>query len=165
MQEDFKNGSIFPQVVIGVEDDIAKYENWEPGMEVGSSAFEQTGIVIIDGIQRSNIYFLNYDGNEETDIRVEFWIANDSVQLLYRMLVLNTGQTPWNTRRQVEVVFGNLIKTIKNSIFERYPELNGKIEIVGIDDGRKRTRAGVYPENSVVELYLGFNTRNVKINF
>lgn len=164
MQEDFINGSIFPQVVVGIEDNVEIYEKMKLGQEIDTSVFTGKDIVIIDGIQRSNIYFSNFEGNEDKEIRVEFWIAEDSVQLLYRMLVLNTGQTPWNTRRQVEVVFGNLSKNIRENIFVEYPDLKDKVFITKIDDGKKRTQAGIYPENSIVELYLGFNTRNVKIN-
>ena len=39
-------------------------------------------ISIIDGMQRSNIYFNNYKGNESKSIRVEFWISNKTVKLL-----------------------------------------------------------------------------------
>ena len=116
MQEDFVNGAIFPQVVIGIEGELAIYEKLEPGQELSTAYFEKDKVSIIDGMQRSYIYFNNYEGNERRTIRVEFWIAEDGIQLLYRMLVLNTGQTPWNTRRQVEVVFGNLLSKIEETI-------------------------------------------------
>lgn len=115
-------------------------------------------------MQRSNIYFKNFEGNENRKIRVEFWVAENSEKLLYRMLVLNTGQTPWNTRRQIEVIYGNLSRNIERELYNNYPELKEKIDIYGIDDGKYRTQAGKYHKSSVIELYLGFNIRNVKIN-
>lgn len=57
------------------------------------------------------------------------------------MLVLNTGQTPWNTRRQVEVIYGNLSKNIEDELYNQYPELFDKVDIYGIDDGKRRTQA------------------------
>ena len=164
MQEDFVNGAIFPQVVIGIEGELAIYEKLEPGQELSTAYFVKDKVSIIDGMQRSYIYFNNYEGNERRTIRVEFWIAEDGIQLLYRMLVLNTGQTPWNTRRQVEVVFGNLLSKIEETIQKNYVEMADKIQFIGVDDQKRRTKAGVYPKNSIVELYLGFSTRSVKTN-
>lgn len=164
MKEDFSKGAIFPQVVIGIECDIEPFLQMEIGKDYDVNKFLKSDISIIDGMQRSNVYFESYKGNENREIRVEFWIAKSSIQLLYRMLVLNTGQTPWNTRRQIEVIYSNLAKSIEKELFENYPELKTKIEILGIDDNRIRRSAGKYHKVAVIETYLGFNTRSVKIN-
>lgn len=165
MQEDFCRGAIFPQVVLGIQKDFDFCKELKEGEEYNSKdIFEGCIISIIDGMQRSNIYFKNFEGNEYRKIRVEFWVAENSEKLLYRMLVLNTGQTPWNTRRQIEVIYGNLSRNIENDLYENYPELQGMIDIYGIDDGKYRTQAGRYHKSSIIELYLGFNIRNVKIN-
>lgn len=165
MQDDFCRGTIFPQVVLGIQSSKDFINDLKVGDDYDSLViFKDCTISIIDGMQRSNIYFKNYKGNENRKIRVEFWIANNSEKLLYRMLVLNTGQTPWNTRRQIEVIYGNLSKSIEQGLYETYPELREKIELYAIDDGKRRTQAGKYHKSSVIELYLGFNIRNVKIN-
>lgn len=163
MHEDFSKGAIFPQVVIGVTQSTKEFKNFSSGMEISIDCFKGKNISIIDGMQRSNIYFSNFVGNEDREIRVEFWVADDSVQLLYRMLVLNTGQTPWNTRRQVEVVFSNLAKSIEDELHKQHPDYKEMVKIAQIDENKKRTQAGIYPLNSVIEMYLGFNTRNVKV--
>lgn len=165
MQDDFCRGAIFPQVVLGIQSNMDFCQNLKEGENYNSKeVFAGCTISIIDGMQRSNIYFKNYKGNEEKKVRVEFWIANSGEKLLYRMLVLNTGQTPWNTRRQVEVIYGNLSKNIEKELYNQYPELLNKIDIYGIDDGKRRTQAGKYHKSSVIELYLGYNIRNIKIN-
>lgn len=165
MQEDFCRGAIFPQVVLGILSDSNFCGKLQEGMEYDSKEiFSGCIISIIDGMQRSNIYFKNFEGNEDRKIRVEFWVAENSEKLLYRMLVLNTGQTPWNTRRQIEVIYGNLSRNIENELYRNYPELKDKIDIYGIDDGKYRTQAGRYHKSSIIELYLGFSIRNVKIN-
>ncbi len=165
MQDDFCRGTIFPQVVLGIQSSKNYMSDLEVGCEYNSlEIFKNCTISIIDGMQRSNIYFKNYKGNEKRKIRVEFWIADNSEKLLYRMLVLNTGQTPWNTRRQIEVIYGNLSKNIEEGLYKTYPELKNKIDIYAIDDGKRRTQAGKYHKSSIIELYLGFNIRNVKIN-
>lgn len=165
MQDDFCRGAIFPQVVLGIQSSMDFWHSLKEGEKYNSKeVFKGCTISIIDGMQRSNIYFRNYKGNEEKKIRVEFWIANNGEKLLYRMLVLNTGQTPWNTRRQVEVIYGNLSKNIEDELYNQYPELFDKVDIYGIDDGKRRTQAGKYHKSSIIELYLGYNIRNVKIN-
>lgn len=165
MQDDFCRGTIFPQVVLGIQSSKDYMNDLQVGHDYDSlEVFKDCTISIIDGMQRSNIYFKNYKGNENRKIRVEFWIADNSEKLLYRMLVLNTGQTPWNTRRQIEVIYGNLSKSIEQGLYKTYPELADKIDIYAIDDGKRRTQAGKYHKSSIIELYLGFNIRNVKIN-
>lgn len=164
MQDDFNRGAVFPQVVIGMLLKKNPFENINCGHEFTLNDIDNKCFSIIDGMQRSYIYFTNYENNEETEIRVEFWIANKSVKLLYRMMVLNTGQVPWNTRRQLEVIFSNLSNNIEEELYIKNPELKGKIEILGVDDGKKRSKSGRYNKSTIIEIYLGFNTRKVKVN-
>lgn len=168
MHEDFNKHAVFPPVVVGallggdIKAEDIKCETSEKIIEILQSLGPEN-ISIIDGMQRSNIYFSNFETNKTAEIRVEFWVANESVKLLYRMLVLNTGQVPWNTRRQVEVVFENLARNISESIIRKYPELKEKIRILSVDDNARRTQPGIIHKSNMIELYLGFNTRNVKV--
>lgn len=165
MHEDFIAGAIFPQVVIGVLLPSEQFQEIKDAREsFAPDQYGEDAFSIIDGMQRSNIYFSNYDGNEQREIRVEFWISDKTIKLLYRMLVLNTGQVPWNTRRQIEVIFSGLSRSIIERALEKNPELEGKIEIIGVDDAKRRTQAGKYHKSTMIELYLGFNTRKVKVD-
>lgn len=86
------------------------------------------------------------------------------IKLLYRMLVLNTGQVPWNTRRQLEVIFSHLSKSVMDSVKEKEPELAEKITINSIDDKKRRRQSGILNKSTLIEMYLSFNTRNVKVD-
>ena len=166
MNDDFVAGAIFPSVVIGILLNDSIYEKVKSKSVDFSDVIRQVrhnDISIIDGMQRSNIYFSNFQSCKEKKIRVEFWISNKSVKLLYRMLVLNTGQVPWNTCRQIEVIFSNLSQSIMQSVYEKYPELNNRIEIISVDDNKRRTQAGKFHKSTMIEMYMGFNTRNVKV--
>lgn len=171
MNHDFINGALFPQVVIGILLDDSQFTmiknineaDIEEDLKTILDKIDSSNVSIIDGMQRSGVYFSNIAGNETRDIRVEFWSANQSTKLLYRMLVLNTGQVPWNTRRQVEVIFESLSKSIIEELYKLYPSLVGEIEILGVDDGKRRSQ-GKYNKSSLIEMYLGFNTRKVKVN-
>ena len=172
MSDDFKKGAVFPQVVIGllVKDFIfKKFEKFDrkgDNQEIIDFilSLDKNCVSIIDGIQRTNIYFDNYIGNEERPIRVEFYVTTVITKLLYRMLVLNTGQVPWNTRRQIEVVFDNLADAISKSIYDCKPEWKDIVELMGVDENRRRTQAGKFQKSAMIQMYLGFNTRNVKVD-
>lgn len=165
MNEDFCAGAIFPSVVIGIkmEQDLFNLIKKNP-CTFDVSDCKSEDISIIDGMQRSGIYFNNFDGNEEREIRVEFWISDNTVKLLYRMLVLNTGQVPWNTRRQIEVIFSSLSDSIVTSLHSKNPALKETVEIISVDDSKRRTQAGKFHKATMIQLYLGFNTRKVKID-
>ena len=64
------------------------------------------------------------------------------------MLILNTGQVPWNLRRQIETVFSTMI----NEIISAVPEM----EVYTVDDPNRRTKGGQYHANDLIELYLAF---------
>lgn len=162
MNDDFLAGAVFPPVVLGLCLDDAAMEKVKTNFKIKD--INKAQVAIIDGMQRSFIYFNNYEACKNRTIRVEFWIASKSVKLLYRMLVLNTGQVPWNTRRQIEVVFDNLADAITKSIYERMPEWKDVVELMGVDEKRRRTQAGKFQKSAMIQMYLGFNTRNVKVD-
>jgi hypothetical protein len=164
MTDDFKREAIFPQVVLGIlcstsDMKIMKKETFH---EILKNINEKE-VSIIDGMQRSSIYFENYDENRKREIRVEFWCSDASIKLLYRMLVLNTGQVPWNTRRQLEVIFDGISNKISEQIKDIDPFLDIQLNILTIDE-IKRRKAGMFKKSSLIEMYLGFNTRKVNVD-
>lgn len=172
MSNDFINGAVFPQVVIGLlvnNDDFNKFQEYEPSGKDDEiialiKSIDKNSISIIDGMQRTNIYFENSKGHENRHIRVEFYVTTSVTKLLYRMLVLNTGQVPWNTRRQLEVIYSHLENSVKLSLKNKEPELLKTISINSIDDKKRRRQSGVYNKSTLIEMYLTFNTRNTKVN-
>lgn len=165
MNEDFIAGAIFPAVVIGIKttsEDVEKIKESATNFLIEN--YSPDRISIIDGMQRSNIYFSNFDTCKERKIRVEFWVSDRTVKLLYRMLVLNTGQVPWNTRRQIEVIYSSLSDSITKSLFEKNPEMKSSVDIMTVDDAKRRTQAGKYHKSTMIQLFLGYNTRKVKVD-
>lgn len=175
MANDFNKGAVFPQVVIGLLVDDNTFHGFDKLDCKGEDAsilniintiknVSKDCISIIDGMQRTNVYFENSMGNEDRPIRVEFYITTSVTKLLYRMLVLNTGQVPWNTRRQLEVIYSHLANSVKKSLSEKEPELSTKITINSIDDKKRRRQSGIFNKSTLIEMYLTFNTRNTKVN-
>src|SRR3546814_6860357 len=49
-------------------------------------------------------------------MRVEFWLPKNVRTMIYRMLVLNTGQVPWTLARQLSVVFAPLLHEVQDKV-------------------------------------------------
>lgn len=69
------------------------------------------------------------------------------------MLVLNTGQVPWNTRRQIEVIYEPLK-------IETESRVNG-LRLISIGDNERRSIAGEFPADKIADLFISFTSRKV----
>ncbi|MDZ4476832.1 hypothetical protein [Bacillus cereus] len=168
MIKDFKNGGVFPSVVLGLivkEEELQtlkESQNLDEDFTHIFNAYPVEDISIIDGMQRTNIYRGCLEGNEDREIRVEYWIATNINKLLYRMLVLNTGQVPWNVRRQVEVIYKPIITTIKALVEKEDAQLYSQLNFFDINDKGRRTNSGEFHKNQIVDLFLVYSLRNEK---
>lgn len=162
MVQDVRQGATLPPIVLGLTVENAVFD----GITNSISTSELDGIIstnaaenitIIDGMQRTTA-LIEARGPEidQRQLRVEFWISNSINSLIYRMLVLNTGQVPWNLRRQIEVVFSGMLREIRTNV----PE----ISVIEIDDAQRRRQAGQFHANDIIELYLVFGARKEKVD-
>ena len=156
--EDLKQGAIIPPIVIGLSTDADLNAVTEQNvMELIQRGLTEASV--IDGMQRSNALREASEQNPaiaDNLMRIEVWVANGTTGLIYRMLVLNTGQTPWDIKRQMEVIYEPLITEARNRIDGIV--LNEK------DDQRRRRGGGEYPANSIIELLIAFSSRKEKVN-
>jgi hypothetical protein len=159
LTEDLKEGAIIPPIVLGAvskPSDIDQ-EQWD-SKSVGALLKRlRPKLSIIDGMQRTTALLESSDGEGLPLVRVELWLAPSSENLIYRMLVLNTGQLPWNLRRQLEVVHRGLIDEIQE-------QLQGTVTIYKTDDRRRRTEAGEFQANDIIEMYLAFKLRKPHVD-
>lgn len=117
-------------------------------------------VSIIDGMQRTAALTeaVSVESSvNESIIRVEIWIAENVSSLVYRMLVLNTGQVPWTLGRQMTVVYQPLLNEIRNNV----PEIT---RILGLDRNERRVSAGEFSGDDLVELYLAFSLRKTNLD-
>lgn len=158
--EDLKQGAVIPPIVIGLstQADLSYIDAHNVGKLINDSLEKGT---VIDGMQRSSALreaMAQSNGISHNPIRVDFWISNGTTALIYRMLVLNTGQTPWEIKRQMEVIYKPLIIEVRQRIDGIV--LNEK------DDQRRRRAGGEYPASSIIELLIVYSSRKeiVKAN-
>ncbi|MEU2166916.1 hypothetical protein [Micromonospora chersina] len=161
---DLKLGAVLPPVVIGavVDDEIFAALPDESAASVDAilPQAELSTLSIIDGMQRTAAILeaRRDDPSVATRrLRVEFWLANSVRAMIYRMLVLNTGQVPWTMSRQLSVVFAPLLKEIRRNV----PELE---KVSSPDNPGRRVGAAQYSSDAIVELYIAFSLRKTAID-
>ena len=164
MVSDIINGAVLPPIVIGAvvdKDELAQVNQQAIEKTLSLVSEHYAGqLSIIDGMQRTTAIIEALKASEEKikdrTLRVEFWISDSTESLIYRMLVLNTGQVPWNLSRQLQVVYSPLIEEIRRSVkFER---------ILDVNKGERRTKAGEYGPDNLAELYIAFGLRKTDID-
>lgn len=156
MSSDFKKGAVLPPVVIGlIDNSFNPSENRD--LKVFLTDINKNNLAIIDGMQRTTAMIeADIENKAEHIIRVELWIVKSLDTLIYRMLVLNTGQIPWNIRRQLEVVY----EPMKRALVENIPDL----KLIKVDDGERRKIAGEFQADKIIELFLVFGSRTEKVD-
>lgn len=169
MIKDIASGTVLPPIVVGVLlpndkfDEISKEYDETSSLTSDFVSSLLKGVVkdnisLIDGMQRTTAIIESINSSEslaDSIIRVELWAVKSLNNLLYRMLILNTGQVPWNVRRQLEVLFS----PIKQAISLTVPEAT----IYSIDDAKRRSASTQYQGDDVIELFLVFGSRKEKI--
>lgn len=163
MVDDIVEGAVLPPIVIGI---VLPRTEFKKIRQISKTALQQKvlaveadRISIIDGMQRTTALLeaSSARGNSiSRHIRIEFWISESTSSLIYRMLVLNTGQVPWNLRRQIEVVFRSLILEIKARI--------QNLTVLETGDPKRRSKGGQFQADELVELFLVFGARKEKID-
>ena len=162
MVEDIKRGAVLPPVVVGVviADDLDMIAALDPSEIIERVTKEWTdSISIIDGMQRTTALIDAVEADPavgEQAVRVECWLARSTDSLIYRMLVLNTGQVPWSIKRQLLVVYAPLLEEMREHVhFER---------LLNLDKAERRFKGGEFSADSLVEAYLAFGIRRTEID-
>lgn len=165
MVEDVKKGTVLPAIVLGVHIDNCSLADEKEKLNDTSfqrlmSKIDPQSISIIDGMQRTTALQEAKDsfGENQLDIRVEFWISDKLNSLIYRMLVLNTGQVPWEMARQLETVYSQLLKSIQEKISI------DEIQIFQKDDRPRRLTDTEFEAHKIIQLYMVFASRRYDFN-
>ncbi|WP_242186599.1 hypothetical protein [Sphingomonas sp. CARO-RG-8B-R24-01] len=162
---DIRDGAVMPPVVLGVLLNQNRYLDAESSKDLISfmdvvKDHQDDGISIIDGMQRTTAMLdaIRADtGISALPIRVEFWVSTKLNSLIYRMLVLNTGQVPWEIGRQLETIYSQFLVKIRS-------ELGSDVEVFLLEAQRRRVQAGQYQSKNIVELLLLFSSRRTELD-
>jgi len=167
MVRDISRGVALPPLVIGIISTTDSYKHLKEKITDRArfveflSEISADNLSIIDGMQRTTAIkeaLQLVDKKVISDVRVEFWVSEQTNNLIYRMLVLNTGQVPWDIARQLEAVYRPLISKIRDTVGE-------DISFISKDERRRANLdANQYETEDVVELLLIFSSRKRELN-
>jgi len=164
LKDDIRNGCLIPSIVLALDEnqqyeielDNIEYKTIEEHVQKQAEHLK-----LLDGLQRTNILIdlqkeLLEKNNKpeekltediriledlyERDIRVEIYVNISRFGILYRMLTLNTGQTPMSLRHQIEILYSDYFVI----------ETNGIILIRDAFD-TKPTKVGQYKFSDIIE--------------
>ncbi len=175
--EDLKNGAVIPSLSLAVfgesktneflkstDIDLKKIE------DVLNNKIEPRDIVILDGLQRTYC-FLNIIDEYKNDevklnefknkkIRVEIWCGVTFNSLLYKMLVLNTGQIKMSIKHQLEII--NL--SLKEKIIEVARSIGKEIKLSTYKEPLPPSELFQYRFSTLIEAYTSFITKSEHVD-
>ncbi len=161
--DDIEKNSVIPPIVIGVRINAEQFSKLELIDSNSLNSFFNTlddkNLSIIDGMQRTTALMEAKEKgaiSKDHFIRLELWISHSSNSLIYRMLVLNSGQIPWNLKRQLNVVFSQFTSELKDSI--------DGLDLIDTDDETRRKAPGMYQASHFIELFMLFGSRRISID-
>ena len=157
MKRDFIDGCILPPIVLALRDGTGNIQ--QDNLHILQELRDRSSqLVILDGLQRT--YSLLDLRNEISDpeknteflnkiLRVEIYIGINRLGILYRMLTLNTGQSPMSLRQQIEMLYLDLADT----------EIDG-VQLIREADDTAITAPNQYSFRSMIDGYNSYIERN-----
>jgi hypothetical protein len=159
LKEDLLRGCVIPPIVLAFGGDGAAGVNEQDIDEFISAHGDE--LLILDGLQRtSSMLDLEAELLAKNDVdslqrlrahtlRLEVYVGINRLGVLYRMLTLNTGQTPMSLRQQVEILFLD---------YARIPM--GDIRLVREAEDAAVDKIGKYAFKAVIEGFNSYLERN-----
>lgn len=160
LKADIQKGCIMPPLVLAISSELS---HSEPNLEEFESFLRDNldKLLILDGLQRTYTIIdlrdelrLKRDDDELRKLlsyilRAEFYVGLNKLGILYRMLTLNTGQTPMSLRQQIEILYLD---------YSSIP-IDG-IELVRETEGRRAIGLSQYNFRDIVEGFNSYLERN-----
>ncbi|PKL85313.1 MAG: hypothetical protein CVV22_08595 [Ignavibacteriae bacterium HGW-Ignavibacteriae-1] len=163
LKSDLKTGCIIPPIVLAISNiptDIIS-QNATDTEIISNIEKHQSNLLILDGLQRTHTII---DAEKElvSDddsvilenfynrfLRIEVYIGINKLGILYRMLTLNTGQTPMSVRHQIEILFSDYLT---NSIDD--------IKLYTEKDDKTPRKKGEYNFRDIIDGFNSYLERN-----
>lgn len=158
LKEDLRRGCLMPPIVMAISENVK--ETISDNNIVSIINKNKTRLIILDGLQRSYTIrdliqeiLSSDDSNKDkifqNKIRIELYVGINKLGILYRMLTLNTGQTPMSTRHQIEIIYSDYAEV----------DVAGLRLIREIDDQSPK-KIGEYKFRDVIEGFTSFVQRD-----
>ena len=155
LKQDIQTGCVIPPIVLALPINSAGHDPDHPNETVSKIQLNAEKLLILDGLQRTYTILdllaeMRRDSSlvdlakvEAAQIRVEIYVGLNRLGILYRMLTLNTGQTPMSLRQQIEILYLDYLDSSVSGV-----------ELVRETDSKPASRFNQYNFKDVIE---GFN--------
>lgn len=178
LRKDLLEGCVMPPIILAVTEEFGKniQDNINRCIEARSissndyeafsnfirEAIEKKEMIILDGLQRTytieqSLEDAKRQGTSDDflslKIRTEVFLGLKKLGILYRMLTLNTGQTPMTFRHQIEILYHDYLD--KDS-------LPDGIKVKQEVEGNVSREIGNYKYQDVVDMFYAFSTGTPK---
>lgn len=121
LKEDLKSGCLMPPIILAIK--MEGMQHIDPKNINENQLIElinSDNLIILDGLQRTlTLIDLADELEKQNDahlntfyahpLRIEIYLGLNKIGVLYRMLTLNTGQTPMSTKHQIEILFSDYL--------------------------------------------------------
>lgn len=157
LKHDLKTGCLMPPMVLALTNgNDNMYSAMSDNELIEYIVENKERLIILDGLQRTHtlkdveMELENLNEKEaisafySNKLRIELYLGINKFGILYRMLTLNTGQTPMSVRHQIEMLYQDYLQG----------EIEG-ITILREVDENNNNELGTYNFKSVIE---GFNS-------
>ena len=161
LKNDIERGTLIPTITLAVEPSSVNTFKELIDSENSSLIVEKLititdKIYILDGLQRTYIISdLQSKGtvfNDEQKLLLEIWFEEDIKHLIYRLIVLNSGQKPMSMRHQIELLF----ITMRETIVKQVPGL----KVLEEKNEENRTNSKEFPFERLVTAYKSYLTKS-----
>ncbi len=123
LKNDLQKGCIMPPLVLAfVKTDVVDTDNPNQDEMLKYINENSESVLILDGLQRTytlieaDMEMVKKSEKEYREflnnkLRLEIYVEINKFGILYRMLTLNTGQTPMSARHQLEMLYSDMLNT------------------------------------------------------
>lgn len=161
LKSDLQRGCVMPPLVLALtKNEVVDTKNPDEGKLLEYINENSENVLILDGLQRT---YTLIDADEEmrekdkeeyerflgNKLRLEIYIEINKFGILYRMLTLNTGQTPMSARHQLEMLYSNMLDT----------EIDG-IKLVTDKEGKADPDENEFIFKNAIEGFNSYMNRN-----
>lgn len=125
LKEDLLDGCVIPPLVLAIMSDDDRLKNMDSDELQGYIKANKEKVLILDGLQRTHTLIAAeidaLEQKKERDfynykLRLEVYVNINRFGVLYRMLTLNTGQTPMSVRHQIEMLYSDMLDKEVNGV-------------------------------------------------
>lgn len=173
LKEDIKTGCTIPPIVLALSNDIQEnidIDNSNDDIIIDYINRHKDKLIILDGLQRTHLLIdidqdLHSQSNRDAlnkfykhKLRFEIYLDIEKIGILYRMLTLNTGQSPMSVRHQIEILYSNYLDESISSEIKLLKEADEAKEVDEVTP--HKIKIAEYRFNDVIDGFTSYLLRD-----